>query len=266
MPKQKSRQIYNRGGSNRSRLEATVQEQKRARFTIEQKVKIMEYVHDMAEMGLCESMNVAASNLGISASTLSRWKNKLPQFLHIARNDQVRSSLHMGRRGQLEDIGDTLLGFVNLLREKGIAVSRKMIVMQACKILGPDHDFSLKSYAARGASVSRWMAQNGLAVRTGTHQAQAPPQTVEVMAVDFIVNIARPAVTAFHRDKDFIMNMDQTPVFFSMHPTKSVDTIGTKTINIRIAKNASQRATVAVSITASGKQLKSLIIFKGKFS
>ncbi len=50
-----------------------------------------------------------------------------------------------------------------------------------------------------------------------------------------------------------------------MHPTKSVDKIGTWTVNIHIAKNARQRATVAVGFTVSGIQLKSLIIFKGKF-
>jgi hypothetical protein len=58
--------------------------------------------------------------------------------------------------------------------------------------------------------------------------------------------------------------MDESAVFFSMHPTKSVEKIGLKTVNIRIAKNAGQCATVEVCFTASGIQLKSLVIFKGK--
>ena len=142
-------------------------------------------------------------------------------------------------------------------------MSRKMIVMTACKLLGTDSVFSSKSYAARAQSVSRWMARNDLSIRTGTHQAQAPPQTVSSAAEDFMVTIARPAVNQPYRDRNFIINMDQTPVFFSMHPSRSVDTIGSRTVNIRIAKNGSQRATVAVCFTASGIQLKSLVIFKG---
>lgn len=58
--------------------------------------------------------------------------------------------------------------------------------------------------------------------------------------------------------------MDQTPVFFSMHATKTVAVVGEKTIHIRAAKQGSQHATVAVTFTAAGNQLQSLIIFKGK--
>ncbi len=109
------------------------------------------------------------------------------------------------------------------------------------------------------------MAKNNLSIRAGTHQAQVLPQLVSSAALDFIENIARPAVSPDlpYRHPDFIMNMDQTPVHFSMHPMKSVDNIGARTINIRIAKTG-QRTTVAVCFTASGIQLKSLVIFKGK--
>ena len=208
-------------------------------------------------------MNTVADECHVSNSSLSRWMNNLPIYRHIAKKDQVRYAIICGRKSQLEDLGPQLLAFVEDLREKGYGVSRKMIVAHACRLLGSDSVFALKSYAARAQSVSRWMAKVGLTIRTGTHQAQALPQTVASAAEDFIVNIARPAVSQPYRHPDFIINMDQTPVFFSMHPTKSVDKIGTKTINIRIAKNAGQRATVAVCFTASGIQLKSLVIFKG---
>ena len=49
-----------------------------------------------------------------------------------------------------------------------------------------------------------------------------------------------------------------------MHATRTVKTVGKKTVNIRVVKNGSQRVTVAVCITAAGNQLQSLIIFKGK--
>ncbi len=87
-------------------------------------------------------------------------------------------------------------------------------------------------------------------------------------ALDFIAHIARPSVdpSLRHRNKQFIINMDQTPVFFSMHATKTVAVVGEKTIHIRAAKQGSQHATVAVTFTAAGNQLQSLIIFKGKES
>ena len=266
MPKkQKARRQINRGGSNRSREEATIEDDKKKRrhFSIKEKIQVVESAMIRMDDDL-QSLNLIADDLGLSNSCLSRWIDQLPILRHIAKNDEVRRSLHSGRRGQLDDISAELLGFVEDLRENGYAVLRKMIVMQACKLLGSDANFSSKSYAARAQSVSRWIGRNDLSLRTGTHQAQAPPQTVSSAAEDFIVNIARPTINLLYRDRRYIINMDQTPVFFSMHPLRSVDKIGTRTVNIRITKNGSQRATVAVCFTASGHQLKSLVIFKGK--
>ena len=265
--KQKARREFNRGGQSRARVEARVvenTEKKRNHYTIQQKITICEYAEVRMEEDLAVMSDIA-DEVGVPVSCISRWLDQLPVLRHINRNDQVRLSVNPGRHGQLEDVGAELLGFVEELRDDGYAVLRKMIVMKACQLLGTtDSDFSSKSYAARAQSVSRWMARNNLSIRTGTHQAQAPPQTVSSAAEDFIVNMARPAVNQSYRDQRYIINMDQTPVFFSMHPSRSVEKIGTRSVNIRIAKNGSQRATVAVCFTASGEQLKSLIIFKGK--
>ena len=267
MPKSKGKRKFNAGGQERRRMSERVEGEKeeRHRYSIQQKIQYVEFAMLRMDEDLA-SLNTIADNIGVSSASLSRWMNKLPQYRHIAKHDQVRFSLNAGRRSQLDDIGPELLGFVEDLRENGYAVSRKMIVVQACKVMGSDSSFCSKSYAARAQSVSRWMAKNNLSIRAGTHQAQVLPQTVLSTALDFMENIARPAVSPDlpYRHPDFIINMDQTPVYFLMHPTKSIDKIGTRTINIRIAKNANMRATVAVCFTASGIQLKSLVIFKGK--
>lgn len=220
MPKkQRARRQFNRGGVQSQRVEERIVSGKetRTRYTIRQKITIVEYAMVRMEEDLA-SMNEIADEVGISTSSLSRWMDQLPQLRHINRHDQVRVNMNRaGRTSSLENISADLLAFVNELRDRGHAVSRKMIVMTACKLA----------------------------------------------AEDFMVTIARPAVNQPYRDRNFIINMDQTPVFFSMHPSRSVDTIGSRTVNIRIAKNGSQRATVAVSFTASGIQLKSLVIFKG---
>ncbi len=237
----------------------------RVHLSVQQKIQCCEFFMVCSEEDL--ALNTVAGKLGDSTSSLSRWMNKLPQYLFLVKQEKERFSLHPGRSTQLEVIGPELLAFIGDLREeKGYEVSRKMIVAQACRILGPECAFSCKSYAARAQSVSRWMKNNNLTLRAGTHQGQALPSTVVSLATDFIMNIACPAFSLDqpHRHQDFIINMDQTPVFFSMHPTQSVDTVGNKTIDIRITENGSQRATVAICFTASGIQLKSMIIFKGK--
>ena len=97
----------------------------------------------------------------------------------------------------------------------------------------------------------------------GTHTSQRPPAEVESEAVDFM-RFMRVIVSGGNRDRRFIINMDQTPVFFSMSSKQTFELIGKKTIHIRTSTNDTKRVTVAVTITADGTLLPSFLIFKGK--
>ena len=65
-------------------------------------------------------------------------------------------------------------------------------------------------------------------------------------------------------NQDYILNMDQTPVFFSMAPNTTLNVRGAQTVNVRSLSSLTIRCTVAVTVTASGKMLPPMIIFKGK--
>jgi hypothetical protein len=52
------------------------------------------------------------------------------------------------------------------------------------------------------------------------------------------------------RDRRFILNMDQTPVFFCMTRKKTLEVISVRTVHIRTLTNDTKRATVAVTIAA----------------
>ncbi len=58
--------------------------------------------------------------------------------------------------------------------------------------------------------------------------------------------------------------MDQTPVFFSMESKRTLELAGQKTIHMRSSTSDTKRATVAVTVTASGHQLPLTVIFKGE--
>ena len=61
-----------------------------------------------------------------------------------------------------------------------------------------------------------------------------------------------------------ILNMNQTLVFFSMHPRTTLNPIGERTIDIRASLSSTLRITVTFGITAAGSTLTPIIIFKGK--
>jgi hypothetical protein len=74
----------------------------------------------------------------------------------------------------------------------------------------------------------------------------------------------RVIVSGGNRDRCFIVNMDQTPVYFSMSSKQTSVVIGKKTIHICTSANDTKHVTVVVTITADSTLLPFTLVFKGK--
>jgi hypothetical protein len=97
----------------------------------------------------------------------------------------------------------------------------------------------------------------------GMHTSQRPLAEVESEASDFM-QFTCLIVNGSNRNRCFIINMDETPVYFAMNAKRMLDKTGKKTIHIRTSTNDTKRVTVAVTITADGTVLSSTLVFKGK--
>ena len=65
------------------------------------------------------------------------------------------------------------------------------------------------------------------------------------------------------RDLDYVMNMDQMPMFHAMDFKSMIDMVGACTVNLHTAASDSNKhVTVAVTITASGRSVKSMVVFR----
>ena len=60
--------------------------------------------------------------------------------------------------------------------------------------------------------------------------------------------------------------MDQTPVPFTMTPKTTLNEQGSRTVNVRSSAGSTMQLTLAVFVTASGKNLTPYIVFKGKLN
>jgi len=58
--------------------------------------------------------------------------------------------------------------------------------------------------------------------------------------------------------------MDQTPLHFSYHSSRTIKKRGKKTVNVRKSSSQTKRATAALTVTVAGDFLTPIIIFKGK--
>ena len=63
-----------------------------------------------------------------------------------------------------------------------------------------------------------------------------------------------------HRNRENILNKDQTPVAYSFHANKTLETRGTETIQVQASTMDTKHVTIVATVTTSGKMLPLLMI------
>ncbi|KAI2514125.1 Pogo transposable element with KRAB domain [Fragilaria crotonensis] len=233
----------------------------RRRFSIQQKMGIIRTVSRLMEqegMTRCE----ACRSVNIHPTMHLLWTKQADTMMELKKRNIRAKSTHSGRMHCLAEHTEDLLAFIFELREKGMGVTIPMVAVKAAQI---SRDFNDKTRMAQYHSARRFVRAQGLVVfRLGTNESQrSSPQEVVADALDFIVNVVRPKVSEPTRHQDYILNMDQTPVPFTFNKRKALDIVGRRTVYVRRSTGDTKRATFAMTVTASGKVLKPVIIFKG---
>ena len=67
-----------------------------------------------------------------------------------------------------------------------------------------------------------------------------------------------------NRHPDWVINMDQTPIWYVMAPKTIIKILGAKQAGIKTPVVVSKCTTIATTVTASRKMLWEVVIFKGK--
>jgi hypothetical protein len=214
----------------------------------------------MEEEGV--TLRQAAERLGVSHSLFVKWRQQRAADVDpiLAMLKSKKKAASAGPLGQLKPLEQALLRHIFEHREQGMTVHTFDLVVKASS-LSPE--FNAKHFLARCSAVKRFMRAHSIVYRMGTHQTQRKPEEVATEALDYM-NLIRALLLGPHRDRHFILNMDQTPVYFCMTRQKTLDIVGVKTVHIRTSTNDTKRATVAVTIAADGTVLPSTIVFKGK--
>jgi len=91
---------------------------------------------------------------------------------------------------------------------------RATMTLKACEL---DSDFKEKSVRAREGVMRHFIASHDIVLCMKTNESQRKPAEVIAEALDWLESI-RPRLTGPEHDKNYIINMDQTPVFFTMNP------------------------------------------------
>ncbi len=208
----------------------------------------------------------ATKELNIPHLYYKRWRKTIVKVDKLASSDAVvpfkingeSRKIHPGRPSALDPFEGDLMRSIFEMREQGLPVNTRTLRKEAARL---SQVFKDKSIKAKISSVNRFVKKTGLSHRVSTHVAQKDHKETEEESAHFM-NLMRQKVLGM--DPDDIINMDQTPVPYSFPSNRTLDKKGSKTINVRTSTSDTKRATLAATVTASGKLLTPFLIFKGK--
>jgi len=210
--------------------------------------------------GTSPSLKALARARGVAPNQLRHWERQLDSLIQVLPNQGNKATLNTGRASVLAPIKDELLIWLSNTRQDGIPISIRMLSIKATELFPA---FEEKTSHARYMAVSCLLKSNGFSIRSPTRVAQSSSEAVTRERATHFMDHIHPLLSLNSRDKNWIMNMDQTAMFFAMKPRTTIDDKGARTVTVRDTKNGDSRVTVAVSITADGQVLKPFIVMKG---
>ena len=232
----------------------------RRKVTISEKIALATRVREIkASLIPNQTIKGLARESNVAPSQLRKWEKQMDDLLQV-RGPTTKHSLRPGRPGLLESVKDALMLWLSNLRQDGVPISIKMLCVHAINL---KEVFGQKSTSAQYQIVRRLLRANGYSIRASTRVAQADPQVMRGIAGEFVAHV-RNIINMPHRQKEWIMNMDQTAVFFSMEPRTTVDRRGVRTVPVRTTANGSVRITVSLAVTAAGAIMSPYLVMKGK--
>ena len=145
-------------------------------------------------------------------------------------------------------------------REQGIQIRHSIIALRALSML--QTTFGSKSMNAKILAIVHFMQKHNYVYHQKTNEAMRAPQEVYDKVHKFLGN-THPLLHGLHCNRQWIFNMDQTPLPFSFQSSKMLAKHGSTTIHVQKMTNGMKRATLALTVMAGSNFLTPMVIFKG---
>ena len=138
--------------------------------------------------------------------------------LRKKRNSTIRSAAE-GKPSILKPVEQDLLQFIFELHEQGIGVAVAMVMNEACHLIPC---LWLKTRKAQVSIVCRFIRKHNFVHCCVTHKSQKLSAEMEEEAIEFVHRM-KEYLDVPNRNKDFILNMDQTAVYYSSTPRTTIN-------------------------------------------
>ena len=199
----------------------------------------------------------AAKTFGVTECNVRRWRAE-KQRLKDA-NSQ-RKSFRGPQSGRFIEVDRRVFEYVREKRSEGMPITRAVIQFKALEIA---RELNITGFKASLGWCRRMMRRNGLSLRRRTSLAQRLPSDFGEKLLSFqrfVINLRKKHSYPL----DQIGNADQTPVYFDMPTSVTVNRKGEKSVLVKSTGNEKSRVTVMLTCLADGSKLPPYVILKRK--
>ena len=203
------------------------------------------------------SNNSAASRkFGIDEKLVRDWRRKIDNIKSLPKT----KCADRGRKCQWPELKIKVVKWVEENRKSGLTVTRNLIHLHAKKTT---QQMNIDNFLASSGWCTWFMKRNKFVLCQKTKISQRLPDNLEEKITSF-----QSFVTRERRSKNNSLvntgNMDKTPVWFDMPTSKTVNSIGAKTVLLKTTAHEKTCFTVVLACLADGTKLKPMVIFKCK--
>lgn len=198
----------------------------------------------------------AGRELEVDERCIRRWRSEKKEIEAMPKTKRSRRSGRV-RWPQLED---KLEEWVKEERDKGIAVSTIRLRLKA-KVFA--QQMGLVDFKGGPNWCYRFMHRRKLSMRAKTTVGQALPTDWKQKKEAFL-EFVHKKISELGLNNSQIINMDEVPLPFDSVPSRTINSVGDKTISITTTGNERSNFTCILSCAANGDKLKPMLIFKRK--
>ena len=173
-----------------------------------------------------------AQKYNIARSTIASWETQLRRGKTTKCPDTLRGPhLHSGSGRGLsypKEVDEEILQWILVRRDAHLPVSRELIKMKARQLIKINNP----NFKVSSGWLQKFMIRHSLSLRSKTSISQKLPAQLE-KKIECFLNEVRILRSQYLYPFEDIINMDETPMFFDMVPSKTLPKKGVKEVRIR---------------------------------
>jgi len=204
-------------------------------------------------------LRATAWRYDVQPAQICRWRAHIPAINEDREAAPRNKTLHRGKASIQEEQWDHIFTYLQQYHEEGHIVSVCMLAIELCH---EDAAYADVSSHVLEQWIHRFLQGRHIAPHHVTQIAQNTRYNQQVMA-DW-VGIVSENIHASEYSPGYIVNIDETNIYFDMTGSSTLEIQGQHTISIQNT-GSSQHCTVLLGVTMDGQKLPPLIIFKGTY-